>query len=454
MSRPALIFGALGEIVVTFDELEEQVTQSVTKFRHFPSDVLLLRAEATLVFVRQFLASIRAGQPVAVLAADLNAGDFAHKQNLLGPHFEIDANDEITSEEMASGVRHDSQAKLLLFTSGSTGTPKVVQLSQQNIEANTQAVIESLRFVTADFQYLYLKLSYSFGLLGQLLPALECGITTRFVDGPLQAAQALLDDDGSSRVMLSGVPSQWEIMIRAVGGKCERVSHVVSAGSSFRKPLRERLQTAFPRAVVFNNYGLTEASPRVLSLPSTDSAFFTDAVGRAVGEWELKCNSSGELLIKGPQVMLGYLHDQYSLFDTADRTNNGWLRTGDLAEIDDTGLVRILGRNDDLFKISGERTSPLEIENALKSLPFVTDAAVAQLDDEIFGARLVAILVGSDEDLLAKKPAAYVVELAKELPAQKIPKKFYLAQDLPKTENGKLKRRGLSDVLKSAKEIK
>jgi long-chain acyl-CoA synthetase len=391
------------------------------------SDTPLLASHATPDFVASLLAHLKKDLPVALVAPELSEGELAQRRQILKnkPH---------------------PDCRLIVFTSGSTGNPKAVQLSSANLEANIQAVSESLSFANAPQQNLFLSLSYSYGLFGQLFPALRLGVPTKFLTKFADARTEFSEGRGAG--MWSGVPSHWEALLRVTTPEqCVGVTHVISAGAALPLSLRERLRAHFTNATIYNNYGLTEASPRVLSFSSKHPRFFEgDTVGYPVKGIEIREGDAGELLVRGPQVMLGYLGDP---IETAKKIQDGWMKSGDVVGIDPEGLVHIMGRLDDLFNIGGERVSPLEIDAALSRLPGVKEGAVLVEKHPIYGSQLVAFLVG--ENLPAKK--AILEELRKNLSGHKIPLEYLSVAALPRTPNGKLRRPDLAAMKPEAKKL-
>ena len=421
------------------------------------ASVCILHAHKRPWFVIGLLALYELGWPVAVFAPAWTPAEVARRRQLLGRWIELGAGDagggdalEVMDAGTDAPAVHHPDTALVLFTSGSTGMPRGVQLSRANIEANIAAVIHALDFAGAPGQVLFLPLSYSFGLLGQLLPALRAGVRTDVLDN-LVVLKALADR-GALAGMLSGVPAHLETLLRLLAGKpCPGVTHVISAGAPLHLGLRRRLLAAFPGARVYNNYGQTELAPRALCLRSDHAGFLSEAAGYPVGNLAVRLTAAGELCVRGDQVMLGYLGDAEAtraripdIGDDDGGDGGGWLHTGDLATMDDSGLVSILGRNDELFQIGGERLGPAEIEAALAELPGVAGAAVASQANALHGAILVALLEVVDASSLP--PAA---ELRRRLRAalspHKIPSRFYIVAALPRTASGKLQRERLLD---------
>ncbi|WP_342379524.1 acyl--CoA ligase [Myxococcus stipitatus] len=128
------------------------------------------------------------------------------------------------------------------------------------------------------------------------------------------------------------------------------------------------------------------------------------------------------------------------------------MRPGDLARIDPDGLVTLLGRNDDLLKVGGERLSPVEIEAALRTLPLVEDAAVWGREDALYGTSLTAFL-----QLSAGTPCpsrhALRLALRDQVSPHKVPADFYRVEQLPRSSNGKLQRHRLGELLHPGRRI-
>ncbi|HYQ83021.1 MAG TPA: AMP-binding protein, partial [Rubrobacter sp.] len=199
-------------------------------------------------------------------------------------------------------------------------------------------------------------------------------------------------------------------------------------------------------------YGLSEASPVThnnppflgqgregsigIPIPSTDAR----VVDVETGETELPVGESGELIIKGPQVMKGYLNLPD---ETAETLKDGWLYTGDVAKMDESGYFYIVDRKKDMIVASGYNVYPREIEEILFEHPDVAEAVAIGVADEYRGESVKAFVVkrsgarATEEDVLA---------FCKErLAAYKAPKAVEFREELPKSAVGKLLRRVLVD---------
>lgn len=354
----------------------------------------VVTAEPSVNFVVRFVAMLELGYTQAVLPAEMSVAERFEYAQLLGRCFQIEDDHSIVWLNNSAPRKVHDEAVLVLFTSGSFGQPKGVQLSWRNIDAASSSIIKSLDFQNVSHQWLQLNLHYSFGLLGQLLPALRSGVHTQWLDHMLALVQQL--SGAESGGMVAGVPSQLLTLCQILAHKepaASRVTHVVSAGAHVTESLRQTLHATFPEATIYLNYGQTEASPRILCLSNNDTKYFSSATGYTVGNMRVRLDESGELLAAGDQIMLGYLGDDSSPIV------DGWLHTGDLAEINEQGLVTINGRKDSVVKIGGEKVALVEIETAINGLNEVMSAAVTAVDDSRCGKQLHAVMVFDSEKL-------------------------------------------------------
>lgn len=389
---------------ITYGELKNRVN---LKKNSLSKKIIWLKGKRCLDFIITFLAGLEGSMPMVVYSEQTTEDELKYYKTL------IDEN----------GLH--SKCQLVLFTSGSSGQPKAVQLSRENIEYNTKAVIEYLNFKNIESQVLFLPMSYSFGLLGQLLPALVLGKTTYLVDH-LAKVKACIEKYNPQ--MISGVPGHHLAFLKLLESKNSHITHVVSAGAPLGISLREQLVNFYSKAIIYNNYGQTELSPRALVLSSSDPSFITGGVGRVVPGLEAKLTDEGELMFQGKQVMLGYVGG------SEHKIKDGWLYTGDMASIKD-GVFYINGRKDDLVKIGGERISLGYVESLIEKYSNVTKAIVLCKEDSIYGNQLVCIFEGSINESELKELVIH--NISKKLWPQKIIK----IDKIPLNQNGKIDRK-------------
>jgi long-chain acyl-CoA synthetase len=324
----------------------------------------------------------------------------------------------------------DKSAGLVLFTSGSSGAPKAVLLSRAGIEANVDAILTYLPIRAHPRTAVTLPLSYSYALVGQVLTTQRAGGTLLLLGDiafPPVQLEAMVRLEASG---LSSVPTSLRLLARAIaeGAPRPKLGYVASAGAALGSA--QALRGAFPGARLFNQYGLTEASPRVSAISDAEPQFDKGSVGRPLPGIESHVDPEGNLFVRGPSVMLGYLDDPQATARVL--SPDGTLRTGDMAHIDADGYLYIEGRTDGVVKCGGERIGVDEIAVALRDCPGVRDAAVVAIPDELLGAKLAAYVEVAENALPSVRKA-----LRDKLAPAKRPWRISALDALPRLASGK-----------------
>jgi len=345
-------------------------------------------------------------------------------------------------------------AALVIFTSGSTGQPKGAVLSQAAFRGKLRQNTQLFRPSVDTVSLLVLNNTFSFGIWVALMTLLNGG---RVVAMAKFSPEALLETLIAERVTFLGVVPT---MIRATFGALpadeldgfrrrlqERgvLRQVVIGGEPLGKQLSASLRNFIAPAELFDVYGLTETSTSDFYLDPANYPRYEATIGKpAPGityrivdsqDRECDCHVPGELQIKTPYIMDGYLGDEGL---TAQAFSAGWFRTGDMASRDAFGYVTIVGRLKELIVRGGNKITPLEVERALMRCAGVGVAMVAGLPDPILGQRIHAFIVpkaGEAVDLQKTKS-----ELTEFLEKYKCPDFYYIGDTLPTGRTGKIDR--------------
>jgi len=207
-----------------------------------------------------------------------------------------------------------------------------------------------------------------------------------------------------------------------------------------------KIMEAFPRARVGNGFGLTETSSIASFLPHEEAVEHADSVGFAMPVVDLALHEPnsdtgvGELLVRGGNVVQGYWNKPEA---TAEVFVDGWLHTGDLARIDDDGLLYIVDRAKDMINRGGENIYSIEVESALAGAPGVGEAAVVPVPDEMMGEKVGAVIVPAGEELDVNGVIAYVGERIADF---KVPQYVAVRTDpLPRNPGGKVVKKQLRE---------
>ncbi|PRZ42142.1 acyl-CoA synthetase (AMP-forming)/AMP-acid ligase II [Antricoccus suffuscus] len=334
----------------------------------------------------------------------------------------------------------------IFYTSGTTGAPKGALTTHEGFLSNCENMIRGLSLpadVGADLRTLIsVPLFHVTGCNSQLLVTIYTGGTSVIL--PALDLGVLLETIPYERInFLVTVPAVYQLLIghpQFVDTDTSPVRWIGYGGAPIAPDLVHRIKAAFPQAVVANGFGMTESASLMTTLPDRYAAEHADSVGFVVPVDDIALHEPdpdtgvGELLVKGPNVTASYWNKPEQ---TAAAFLDGWLRTGDLARVDPSGLVYIVDRAKDLINRGGENVYSFEVENALAAAPGIGEVAVVGVPDEVMGEKVGAVVVpapGSAED-----PAAIVAYLQGKIADFKIPQYIqYRREPLPRNPGGKV----------------
>ncbi len=346
---------------------------------------------------------------------------------------------------------------LLQYTGGTTGTPKGAVLTHRNLRANAaqgRAWVPGLRD-GAETVYAILPLFHAYGLTLCLTFSVSIGATLvllpRFdVDQTLQAVRR------RPPTFLPAVPpiyAKLAVAARKRGVDLTSVRYAIS-GAMALPPATVELWESVTGGLLVEGYGMTETSPVALGNP-VSPARRPGTVGVPFPSTEVRIvdpedptrdrapGEAGELLIRGPQVFAGYWRRPEET--AAVLLPDGWLRTGDIVEMDPDGFVRVVDRIKELIITGGFNVYPSEVEQALRRVPGVLDAAAVGLPGTAGGEEVVAAVVlhadcTTDEAGIRSACRAH-------LTAYKVPRRVVVVEDLPRSQIGKVLRREVREQL-------
>lgn len=293
----------------------------------------------------------------------------------------------------------------IFYTSGTTGFPKGAMTTHEGFLSNIETVrrIVPLASDGTARTLVSVPLFHVTGCNSQFLVACAAGDATVIM--PQFHIQEFLRLIVEERInSLTSVPAVYWLALTQPNFKdvdTSGVQRVGYGGAPIAPDLVLRILEAFPNARVSNGFGLTETSSVATFLPHEYSPLRPETVGFAAPVVDLKLDAAGEgeLLIRGPNVVPGYWNKPQA---TADTFVDGWLRTGDMARIDEEGFVQILDRKKDMVNRGGENVYCCEVENALAAHPAVYEVAVIGVPDTMMGEKVGAVIVtkpGSHADV-------------------------------------------------------
>ncbi len=342
----------------------------------------------------------------------------------------------------------------LLYTSGTTGKPKGVMLSHHQIVKNALDQGEILKAREDDKLVIPVPFSHCFGnVMSITLMTVFGGTMIPLVEFDPYKALELVEDEGAT--MIHGVPTMFirelEVMKEEDYDTSTLRTGIMAGSSCPVETMRSVIDDMGCNVSI--TYGLTEASPGVTMTRFDDSIEDrVETVGRVMPDQEIKVvddqgnevppGETGELMVKGYNVMKGYYNKPESTEETIE---DGWLHTGDLAEMDERGFVKIVGRKKDMVIVGGLNVYPREIEEYLIEHPEIQEVAVVGVPDEQLGEVVVAAVVPTNGADMTDQDV--VDFLYGEVASAKVPRYVSVTDELPVSGRGKVQKFKLRDRL-------
>ncbi|MER7080666.1 fatty acid CoA ligase FadD36 [Saccharopolyspora kobensis] len=426
------------------------------------SGPIAIQADRSLRTVVAAVGCIAAGVPFVPIAPDAGAAEREHVLTDSGAAYMVG---DVVPPTMTTlpvdlaGTTHsadplprtpDAETAAILYTSGTTGVPKGVLISRSAIASGVEALADAWQWTAADTVAHGLPLFHAHGLVLGVLGSLHIGSPFVHTGSPTPANYASV-----SATMFFGVPTIWNrIANDPEAARALRDARLLISGSA---PLSvqtfERIRTLTGHALV-ERYGMTEMlialstradgerRPGWVGVPLSG---YTTRLRTEAGEAvPADGKSVGRLEVRGPSLFSGYLGQPSATDDSW--TEDGWFITGDLAVVDERGFHRIVGRESvDLIKSGGYRIGAGEVEECLRNVTGVGEAAVVGVPDEDLGQRIVAFVIlenpGGDAASTGDLGDQLIAHVADELSWHKRPREIRFVEEFPRTPLGKVQKK-------------
>lgn len=368
----------------------------------------------------------------------------------------IDAQDGTWDEFVARGTDLDAvdarsaavspdDVSDILFTSGTTGRSKGVRCAhRQSLDAS--AAWAACGQLTSADRYLCINpFFHNFGYKAGILACLQTGATLYplLTFDPEHAMKAVAEHQIT---VLPGPPTIYQTLLdhpRRADYDLTSLRFAVTGAAVVPVVLIERMQSELDIDIVLTAYGLTEAAGFGTMCSADDDAItVATTCGRPIADFELRLDDSGEVLLRGPNVMLGYLDDPEATAAAID--GEGWLHTGDIGTLDAAGNLTITDRLKDMYICGGFNVYPAEVEQVLARLEGVAEAAVIGVPDHRLGEVGKAFVVVKDG---AQLDEATVIAYTREHLANfKVPRSVAFLDVLPRNPGGKVVKPQLREI--------
>lgn len=350
---------------------------------------------------------------------------------------------------------------LLQYTGGTTGVSKGAMLSHRNVLANVE---QTGRWISVTFKeyeevaLCALPLYHIFSFTATLC-FLNWGARSVLITNPRDIKGLVKECQKARFSIYTGVNTLYNALLNVPEFKnvdFSRLKMSVAGGTQIQKVVAERWKQTTGGGIL-EAYGLTETSPGVCGnlpdapwdgsvgypLPSTEVSIRGDGF-RDLGQCDDPAKIpeyTGEICVKGPQVMLGYWNRPE---ETAGVFRDGWLRTGDVGFMASDGKITITDRKKDMILVSGFNVYPNEVEGVIASMPGILECGVVGVPHERSGETVKAVIVRKDPSITKEDVVKYC---RTQLTGYKIPKQIVFVDSLPKTAVGKILRRELKDIV-------
>ena len=368
------------------------------------------------------------------------------------------AKDSAKATGYLTGVGSDSIAALQ-YTGGTTGVSKGAMLSHGNLVMNTlQMIAHSGEGMRAGKETVMtaLPLYHIFAFTVNLLGFYHNGARNILVPSPRPPSNLRRAFDNYKITWLSGVNTLFNALLNERWFQDSPPKHLhasAAGGMALQASVAERWRELTGTPIV-EGYGLTESSPVITFNPLTGLAK-DGTIGIPVPSTDVKCvdengnevpvGEAGEIVARGPQIMLGYWNRPD---ETEKSLSDGWLRTGDIAQMDSDGYFTIVDRKKDMILVSGFNVYPNEVEEQVAAVAGILEVGVIGVPDEKTGERVQAYVVTT---LPAPTKEQIIAHCRENLAAYKIPQDVMFVDELPMSPIGKILRRKLRDEALSSR---
>ena len=489
--KPALIDGVSGK-VITFDELKHSiyvVAASLQRKGYEKGDVFAIYAPNSSEFVIVFQAILLLGGVITTVNPLYMGHELSHQLNhakavclftiptlleqvkpiletsSVREVFVFGATDDVNSfdqllqdrnhaEFTAAKIDPDKDIAVLPYSSGTTGLPKGVMLCHRNLVAHNvqiEAQVDAGHPGIDDRIIAVLPFFHIFGMTVNMNLGLTNGSALIIMPGfdPQQFLRVIEQHRVTHAFLVPPIILFLANHPLINDYDISSLKYIMSGAA----PLGEEQVLAASQRIdcpVYQGYGLTETSPVTHRIPDLSSTIKHGSIGVLLPNTEamivdvetgksLGINQAGEMLIRGPQVMMGYLNNPQATTATIDEY--GWLHTGDIASVDDEGYFYIVDRLKELIKYKAYQVAPAELEALLLTHPAVADVAVTPFPDKEAGEVPKAFIV-KREEITAEAIMDWV---AKQVAPYKKVRKIEFIDQIPKSPSGKILRRVLRD---------
>lgn len=371
-------------------------------------------------------------------------------------HLQVGGNESLAavladkSIEFEEVITNEDDTTVVFYTSGTTGKPKGVMLTAGNVKAAAQIWGEAMSLTPEDRMQIVTPLFHCAASHVFSIPVIYAGGAI-IIEEAFSPEQTLNTMENDNVTIFFGVPAMYSILLNTPKMADLQLSNLrlfAYGAAPMPYELVRKVKELYPDVKVQNMYGQTENSPAATTLKDHHALEKVGSVGEAlpltlvevVDEYgtPLPAGQVGEIVVKGPQVMKGYLKNEE---ETRKALRNGWMFSGDLGRFDEDRLLYIVDRKKDMIIRGGENVYPVEVEEVLYQIPELLEAAVVGVPHKVLGEVPKAFLVLKEGQHLTEQDV--ITFCSKQLANYKVPVEVIFSDSLPRNASGKVLKNSL-----------
>jgi long-chain acyl-CoA synthetase len=349
-----------------------------------------------------------------------------------------------------AGAAGSEEPAAILYTSGTTGRPKGAVLTHDNLLSNASSAAEAYHVTKRDRLLLFLPMFHAFSFLVCMLLPVSVGASVIILKGVKPFDNVVKAVLWGRATFFVAIPAVYNLLAHKKFPRLVMKLLALRICVSGAAPLPADTLTRFSENIgipLLEGYGMTETSPVVscnplvgIRKPGSVGIPIPGVEVKVAGEdeRELGPHKVGEIIVKGPNVMRGYLNNEQA---TAETIKDGWLFTGDMGYMDEDGYIFVVDRKKDMILVHGMNVYPREIEEVLYGHPDIKDAAVIGVRDEDGTETPTAFVTLNDGAGIGPKDVK--VFLRERLAQYKVPRRIEFMDELPMTPTGKVLKKEL-----------
>jgi long-chain acyl-CoA synthetase len=387
---------------------------------------------------------------------DLLEGKLPALQHKMGINNEFTSIIDGEHRQAETREAFEEDTAVVFYTSGTTGRPKGVMLTNKNVAAIAEIWSESMEMDQNDRMHIVAPLFHCAASHVFSIPIIYKGGMV-IIEETFSPESTIRTMEQQRATIFFGVPAMYSILLNTPSLEKADLSNLrlfCYGAAPMPYELVKKVKAIFPDVKVQNLYGQTENSPGATTLKDRHALSKIGSVGEPLPQTEVKVMDEfgkplpmgqvGEIAVKGPQVMKGYLKNDE---ETSRTIKNGWMYSGDLGRFDEDGLLYIVDRKKDMIIRGGENVYPLEVEEVLYAITEVLEAAVVGIPHEVYGEVVKAFIVLKEGHSLTEQT---VLKICKsKLASFKIPAVIEFLDTLPRNASGKVLKTVLREPVKA-----